>query len=268
MARRPIIDEILAILPADQQAAYRQAHPEIVLRSAKEAELYDLYEPEPESTDPVVAAPAAPVTTAVHTPTLPSAATAPTPAPAENNVILEKLNMLNTSLDAKLADLKKSVFTKDEWKQERTSATAYVLEQQDEMSQIREDHRSEFNERLDWPAFKIFYNAQVAAGVRFLDDPPDTEKGKKGLRKAYDSYVMDRRTQKQIETGVAAGVKQRESQLRVPAQTQSTGMTPAQQVLAKSREGVTGGNKSAAMNAADKLAAIVRARDEGTQVVQ
>ena len=266
MARKPIVDELLAMLPADQQQAFRQAHPELVARSVKEAELYDLYEPEQDPPEPVAAAPFA---TTVHTPTLPSAAAAPVVPAADNSAaILEKLNGLNATLDAKLADLKKSVFTKDEWKQERTSATAYVLEQQDEMSQIREDHRSEFGERLDWPSFKTFYNAQVAAGVRFLDDPTETDKGKKGLRKAYDSYVMDRRTQKQIETGVAAGVKQRESQLRVPAQTQATGLSPAQQVLAKAREGVAGGNKSNAMAAAEKLASIVRSREDGSQVVQ
>ena len=258
MAKHNIIEELLSVLPANEAQAIRAklaASPELTAKAEKQAEVFGYYIGEEAEAEPVVAA--------AHTPGMPSAA-APTAAPADD--VKAMLSGMQSALATQIADLKKSFVSKEDLGKEVVAARGNLLEYTDTLAQIREDHRAEFGEKLDYNKFKQFYNAQMAAGVRFVDDAEGAENGKRGLEKAHDAFVMDRRTQNQIKQGVEAGVKQRLSSATVPGQTQSVGLTPAQQILAKQREG-TDGAKSNAMAAAQRLKQLVEGRENG-QVVQ
>lgn len=264
---KTITEELLALLPPEQAAAFRktlEANPGLAVRAAKETELYDLYmgndDDDPASAAAAASAAASP---AVHTPTLPSAAAAPTAGAAGgNDEIKELIKGLQTSLDAKVADLKKDFVP-------RSMVDQYVataVKVSDNYAQVREDHRAEFGETLSRTDFEKFIAAHPKG--TWLDDAPGTENGKTGMKKAHDSFVADKRTQKLIKDGVAAGVKQELSARTVPGQTQSVALSPALQAMAKARETAGGGTKSNAMAAAERLAAMVRAREEGGQTIQ
>lgn len=76
---------------------------------------------------------------------------------------------------------------------ERANVIGRSAEISDTITSIRESNLREFNEPLDSVAFKTFYAAE---GPKFGND----------LLKTYDAYVQQRRIDKKIADGVAAGL--------------------------------------------------------------
>lgn len=283
---KSIIDELMGLLSPEEQALVRAkmaANPQLVVRDRQMEDLFGVYFGDNgEGDGGAVSAPApgtapAPAPAAVtHVPTLPSAAaaaqapapvTSPTADPAAgNSAILEKLNALSTMLDTRITELKKDFVSASDV----PKYVATAIKASDNYAQIREDHRAEFNEPLNRGEFERFVAAQNAAGFRFLDDPADQENAKTGMKKAHDAFVQAKRTARQIETGVAEGVKQKMSAMTVPGQTPASSMSAAQSILAKAKNDATaagGDGKTSAMRAAERLAAFAHARDNG-EVVQ
>jgi hypothetical protein len=147
-------------------------------------------------------APVAPAPTPAPAPAPIAAAPAPAPAPASPTVDLAQLNTL---LDARL----KNVYSTPEFNSavearakaiadaqivaERPNTIGRSAEIAYQISQIQDSHRAEFNEQLDRAKFEEFF---AANGAKYGNRLPDT----------YDAYVSDRRIQKRIDDGVAAGI--------------------------------------------------------------
>ena len=271
---KTILEDVLALLSPEEATAVRAkiaANPQLAVRDRQMTELFSIYlgeEPAP-AVAPVpdpVAAPA-PAVAAPYIPAVPGGPAAPVTAPvvpvaaaaasAGDSIILERLNALNTTLDTRLADIEKKFVPVDKLPAYRSEMLAASIKAADDYATVRESHRAEFNEPLDRNAFEAFVAEQSTAGVRFKD-----------MKAAHDLYVMEKRTNKKITDGIAAGTKQAKSGAAVPGQTQAVAMSAALQVMAKARAGAPGNDKTNAMAAAEKLAAIVRSRDEAGTVVQ
>lgn len=116
------------------------------------------------------------------------------------------------ALDARLDGFKKSMFESPEFNtaveaRAKTIAEAALAtarpqligqgaELADEIASIRESHRAEFNEPLDSTKFKEFFGANAA------------QYGNK-LSAGYAAFVQQKRTDKQIADGIAAGLAAR-----------------------------------------------------------
>ena len=173
---------------------------------------------------------------------------------------MAELAKLNTSLDTRLKTIESNMVTKESLPGYRTELLTLAIKTADNYSTVREAHRAEFGEALDRTAFEKFV---ATSGMKWADDLPETPNGKTGLQKAHDQFVADRRTANQIQRGITDGLKTKTSGILVPGQTQSTAMSPAQALLSKQRENAgNGGGKSNALAAAEKMAQMVRGRDE------
>jgi hypothetical protein len=124
---------------------------------------------------------------------------------------------------------------------------------------VREIHREEFGERLPFDQFKAF----VELPENFIDGKSKFP----SMKAAHDVFVAEKRkakqeadVQKRINDGIEEAKKQMRSGATVPGQTQQTAMSPAQQVMAKARAGVTGGADSAALKAARQMEELDHAR--------
>jgi hypothetical protein len=264
---KTLSEELLALLDADTQAKVKAAFaskPELMVRDLKGKELLDLY-------DGVAADDTTTITTAAtHTPTLPSSATTTaagtttvasgsttTGAAWELAVVLARLEALKsdfaTTLDTKLKDY----IPASKLDEYRTSLLTSAIKSADDYASVRESHRAEFNEPLDRTAFEKFVVDQKAASV-----------GYPSMSAAHDAFVKDKRVtaaaaaeKAKIESAVAEALKQARSSGSVPGQTQSTAMSPAQQVIAKAKAAANGGGTlSNAEKVAQQLEAMERQR--------
>jgi len=259
---KTIIEDLMAGLSPDLRAQVQAtiaANPQLVVKDRQMGELFGIYmneEPAPSATAPVVEA---------HIPGVPvgaSAAASPTALPTADNPVMAELAKLNSTLDTRLKTIESSMVKKDELPGYRTELLSLAIKTADDYAGVRETHHAEFGETLNRGEFEKFVGNQATAGIRYVSDPADTPNGKTGLQKAHDQFVADRRTQNQIQKGISEGLKTKQSGALVPGQTQSTAMSPAQAVLVKAREGVNGGGKSNALAAAERMAAMVRSREE------
>jgi hypothetical protein len=252
---KTITEQLLALLPEGERAAFKaklDANPKLVAQDVKTTEIYSIYQGEEVETEPV----AAPVTPVVVAPVTPVAVAPVTPvnpvAAGGNDAILAELRNLSTSLDTKLAAFEAKFVPAAKLPEYRGEITAIAIKAADDMAQIRESHRAEFDKPLDRDAFEKYVTDQQAAGTKFKD-----------LKQAHDMFVTTERTAADVAKQVADQVKQKTSATTVPGQTQSIGLSPAQAVLKKARESAKGGDgKSNAMAAAEKLAALDRANEE------
>lgn len=257
MADKSILEDMLELFTPEEQVGIKAklaANPKLVAADKFQHGLFGAYRGFEEGTETPAAA--APV---VHTPAVPSAAvvTAPpvvTPpvaaAPsADNKAIMDLLTGINKRLD--------TVVTADQIPKLGAdmvnSAVERALKQSNELAVIRETHREEFGEKLDTVAFEKFVN----------DNQDATTKRNKyaTLTDAYNGMVGEKRIANKIATGVADGIKQKTSASTVPGQTQTTSLSPAQQVMLKAKNDSAGGTKTNLQLAIDRAAALVQSRD-------
>ena len=256
---KTITEQLLALLSDSERAALKaklDANPTLVAQDKKAAEIYSIYQGEEVETEtaPVVTETKPVVETKpAVTETKPAAAPA---AAGGNDAILNELRNLSASIDGKLENFRKEFIPAAELPKYRGEITAIAIKAADDMAQIRESHRAEFNKPLDRDAFEKFVTEQQTAGTKFKD-----------LHQAHDMFVAKERTDAEVSKRVDEQVKQKRSADTAPGQTQSIGLSPAQAVLKKARESRTGGDgKSTAMAAAEKLAQLERGRDESAVV--
>lgn len=117
----------------------------------------------------------------------------------------------------------------------------------DDYAEIREQHREEFGERLNRPDFE-----------KFVKDTPN----KFGtLKAAHDAFVNEKRIEQRVEKGVAEALKLKTSQKDVPAQTTSSALSPAQEIIRKAKATETGAGESNVSRAAARLAQVMKNRE-------
>jgi len=256
---KTLSEDLLALLDPDTQAKVKAAFaskPELIARDLKGAELIDVWANfggELETTTPPASVP--------HTPALPSAAAAAAPIvtpPVPSNAdgmaaVLAKLEGIKTDIETKL----KNVVTTDKLPEYRAELLTLAIKSADDYASVRESHRAEFNEPLDRNAFEKFVADSNTAGVKFPS-----------MSAAHDVFVKDKRVTAQaaaekarIDAAVAEALKQARSAGTVPGQTQTTSLSPAQQVIAKARATAAGDNgESNAMRVAREMEALERSR--------
>lgn len=264
---KTLSEDLLALLDADTQAKVRAAFaskPELIARDQKGAELIDIWSSFGGELEPTTTTTTA--TTTAHVPTVPSAATTTaaavtnptttttTPSNADGlAAILAKIDGMKNDLDAKL----KNVVTTDKLPEYRAELLTLAIKSADDYATVRETHRAEFNETLDRNAFEKFVADSNTAGVKFPS-----------MSAAHDVFVKDKRTTAQaaaekakIDAAVAEALKQARSAGTVPGQTQTTSLSPAQQVIAKARATAAGNNgETNAMRVARELEVLERSR--------
>jgi hypothetical protein len=256
---KTITEQLLALLPENERAALKaklDANPKLVAQDAKTTEIYSIYQGEEVETETVPTPTPTPVV-AVPTPTpTPTPTPAPVAAAGGNDAILAELRNLSSSIDGKLAALESKFVPAAKLPEYRGEITAIAIKAADDMAQIRESHRAEFNKALDRDAFEKYVLEQQTAGTKFKD-----------LHQAHDMFVTKERTAADVAKQVEEQVKQKRSADTAPGQTQSIGLSPAQAVMKKARESRNGGDgKSNAMAAAERLAQLERGRDESSVV--
>lgn len=260
MADKSILEDMLELFTPEEQVGIKAklaANPKLVAGDKFQHSLFGAYRGFEEGTEPAAVTPPA---AAVHTPTVPSAAAAAAPpvvtppaaaaAPsADNKAIMDLLTGINKRLD--------TVVTADQLPKLGAdlvnSAVERALKQSNELSVIRETHREEFGEKLDTDAFEKFVNDNQDA---------TTHRNKYAtLTDAYNGMVGEKRIANKIATGVADGIKQKTSAASVPGQSQTTSLSPAQQVMLKAKNESAGGAKTNLQLAIDRAAALVQSRD-------
>jgi hypothetical protein len=264
---KTLSEDLLALLDADTQAKVKAAFaskPELIARDLKGAELIEVWSEFGGELEP-----AAPPVSVPHTPTLPSSAGTPsgaaapvaaTPAAPSNAdglaTVLASINGLKSDLDNRF----KNVVTVDKLPEYRKELLTLAISSTAAYDDIRDAHREEFGERLDFDKFKAFVEA-----------PENFVEGKSkfpSMRAAHDVFVADKRKasneakeKAKIDAAVAEALKQARSAGTVPGQTQTASLSPAQQVIAKARAAATGNDgESNAMRVARELEALERNR--------
>lgn len=266
---KTLSEDLLALLDPETQAKVKAAFaskPELMVRDLKGKELLDLY-------DGVVDDATTTTTiTATHTPTLPSSATTTatgtttvasgstttTGAAGELAAVLARLDSLKTDLTATIDTKLKDYIPAAKLGEYRTELLTLAIKSADDYAGVRESHRAEFNEPLDRSAFEKFVADQKAANVNFPS-----------MSAAHDVFVKDKRATAAAEAeksrtaaAIAEAKKTWESGARVPGQTQATGLSPAQQVIAKAKAAANGGSgETNAMKVARQLEAMERQRE-------
>ena len=258
---------------------YLDGHPELSVTDRQMTDLFSIYLADEDAATATDRASKSSTSTTAHTATVPNSTTrtesadstgktetapgasATSASSADSAAILKQLESISSSLsgyDAKLSAMEKKFIPVEKLGEYRSEIAGTTLKLADDLANIRENHREEFGERLDRNAFEKFVNDQKAAGVGYKD-----------LTAAHDAFVADKRVEKKIAEGVAAGVKQKTSAMEVPGQTQSVGMSAAQQVLSKARaEAAAQGGNNRAMAAAEKLRALRQGREDSGAAVQ
>jgi hypothetical protein len=257
MADKTIIEDLLELLEPDQRTAVQAklaANPKLIAQDKFVHSLFGAYKGLEEGTTPATTTTTTTTETpaAAHTPTVPSAAATTTPvaaaaatttaaSSADNKAIMDMLANLNKKLE--------NVVTADQipklGAELVNNAIAHSLRQADELAVIRETHREEFGEKLDKAAFEKF--------VLDAQDPTTKRSPYATLTAAYDAMVSQKRIDKKIADGITEGVKHKTSGAAVTGQTQSTSLSPAQQVIAKAKA-TGGGGKSNLQAAIDRMA--------------
>lgn len=156
--------------------------------------------------------------------------------------------LLDTRLDTLKTGIKTEFETtmKTEGDKLFNSAVARSIKLTDELADVRETHRSTFNEKLDTVAFDKFINDNGGMG-QF-----------KSIDGAYKSFMGDRLVQKKIDDGVRDGLKQRNSGAALPGVSPNGSKGPVSILSARRRDGTTpsaDAPKSNIEKAADALAA-------------
>ena len=202
--------------------------------------LMDYAEPgreEPPAAKPAAAAPA----------TIPAAAASATPAAAATAASASSdLDKLLAAMDTKLAEFKKDLVSAADLPKYRTEMTASSIKSAHQVMRIEMTHKQEFGEDLDLEA---------------LDKYANEHPGHKSITEVYDAMVAQKRMDKKIADGIAAGIKQQKSQQTVPAQTTSSALSPAQEIIRKAKATDAGSGESNVSRAAAKLAQLQRARE-------
>jgi hypothetical protein len=272
MAAKTLSEQLLALLDADGQAKLKAvfaANPALIAQDMKGTELVDVWagfggELEPPAAAHVPTLPSAATTSASATqPTTTSTTVSPTVS-SGSTTTASTSNGAADGLAAVLAELQglKAQMAKDyvpvsKLGEYRTEILTHAIKTADDYSTIRENHRAEFSEPLDRNAFESFVATQNQAGIKFSS-----------LASAHDTFVKDKRVtasaaaeKSRIDAAVAEALKQQRSS-NVPGQTQTSAMSPAQQVIAKAKAAASGnGNaESAAMKAARQLEELDRGR--------
>lgn len=255
---KTILEQLMALMTPEEQASIKAkiaANPQIAADDAYTTNLFGIFKGIDEGTPAATEPPAA--AAAVHVPTVPSAAAPPAAAAVstpvavagDNAAILAALSKLSTSID----DRFKNVVTADQLPKLGAelvnNAIAHSLRQSDELATIRETFRDEFpGEKFDKAAFEKF--------VLDAQDPVSKRSKYNTLTDAFDAMVAQKRMDAKIATGIADGVKQKTSSATVPGQTQSTSLSPAQQVIQKAKSASAGGAKTNLQLAIEKAAAL------------
>jgi hypothetical protein len=193
------------------------------------------------TTPTVPAVTAAPVT---HTPTVPNSTSTP------SIDVAKLLADMSAKIDKSLADLDSRYVTAAKLPEYRTEMTGIAIKAADDYATVRENHRAEFGEPINRNEFEKFVTDQTTAGAKFVN-----------MNEAHDRYVAEKRVKAEIAKGIAEGLKQKSSAQNVPGQTQSVAMSPAQQVMAKAKAANASTSNDNAMAAAQRLADLVRARE-------
>lgn len=260
-----VLEQLMSVLSPEEQTIVRaKLDPKLVAQDKKNDELFGYWTGIENGT--AITEPASTTTTTeTHVAALPSSAattvapvvTAPSTSSVDSAAILASLNGLKASIDERF----KNVVTMDKVNELGANllneATSRALRQADEISLIRETNRKEFGKELDRTAFEKF--------VTDNQDPTTKRNKYATLTDAYDAMVAQERVTAQIAKGVAEGVKQVTSAATVPGQSTSTALSPAQQVMAKSRAAASNGDGKTGVQAAiDRLAALERSREAST----
>lgn len=251
---KTILEQLMALMTPEEQASIKAkiaANPQIAADDAYTTNLFGIFKGIDEGT------PAAAEPPAAHVPTVPSASAPPAAAavvPAvsaagDNSAILTALSKLSASID----DRFKNVVTSDQLPKLGAelvnNAIAHSLRQSDELATIRETFRDEFpGEKFDKVAFEKF--------VTDSQDPTTKANKYRTLTDAFDAMVAQKRMDAKIATGIADGVKQKTSGTTVPGQSQTTSLSPAQQVIQKAKAASAGGAKTNLQLAIERAAAL------------
>lgn len=239
---KTIIEQLSELLDADGKAKLQSAlaaNPQLAVDDRRMGELFSIYMGVEEGvtgvTDPDPNAAAA--SSATHTASLPSAASttaaaattaSTTSSTNDSAAVLAALNGLKSSIDERF----KNVVTMDKVNELGagliSQAATQALRQADEIFTIRDTHQREFGEPFDRAFFEKF--------ITDAQDPTTKRNKYATLTDAYNAMVSEKRVQSQIAKGVEEGVKQKLSSATVPGQTTSAGLSPAQQVMAKSKK--------------------------------
>jgi hypothetical protein len=256
---KTVVDQLMALLSADEQKILRaklDANPALIAQDKKSSEIYSIYQGEDvEEVVPAATATTAPVTepvkpAAVAAPVTPTATVTASASP--NDAILAELRNLSTSIDTRLAEMGKKFVSVDKLPEYQESMLASAIRAADDIMTVKQRHRTTFGKELDRDAFEKFVNENQAAGVKF-----------KNMNTAWEAFTQKDTTELEITRRVAEGIKQKKSGDDVPGQTQSVGLSAAQQVMKKARDGAKSADgKSNAMAAAERLAQIDRGREE------
>lgn len=251
---KSVLEDLMDMLPPAERAVVQAkiaSSPDLLTKDLNTSNLFNVYngEAQVDATSLMTA----------HTPAVPNAtpasvAAASIPAPGagtgDSSVILAKLTELSTSIDTKLAALDTRYVPVAKLGEYRADILASSIKAADDYATVRENHRAEFGKPLDRDAFEKFVTDQTTAGTKF-----------NSMRAAHDSFVQEERVNLRVQNGIAEGVRTKTSAGTVPGQTQSVAMSPALQILAKQREGAKPGDRANAAAAAERLAAMVSARD-------
>lgn len=257
---KSVMEQLLALCTPEEQAAIKaklDANPSIAVNDRRMADLFGIYlneegegggTPNPEPHTPAVPSAAAPATPPVAA--APAAAAAPaTPAAPTTNAnkeILDMLGSVKTSLETKLADLEKNSIKITDLPKYEGAMLEKTIRNAHLAARIEREHHAAFNEDLDLDKLGEFINEQGKKGVKFAD-----------IKSAYDKMVEPRVIEAKIAAGIAEGVKQKTSAVTVPGQSQSSALSPAQQVIAKAKAAATSTEgKTNLQSAIDRLKTI------------
>ncbi len=258
---KSVLEDLMGMLdPAERTAIQAKiaSNPDLLNKDLTTVNLFNAYNGETQVDSTSLMTPHTPVVpNSTPAPVTPAATpatvvAAPAPGTSDSNAILSKLTELSTSIDTKLAELDKRYVPVTKLGEYRADILASSIKAADDYATVRETHRAEFGKPLDRDAFEKFVTDQTTAGVKFTN-----------MKAAHDSFVQEERINLRVQNGIAEGVRTKTSAATVPGQTQSVAMSPALQVLAKQREGAKTGDRANAAAAAERLAAMVHARDNG-----
>jgi hypothetical protein len=160
--------------------------------------------------------------------------------------VLTELQTLTKTIN-ELNEFKKTAITLDKL----PGYESTLLRKSHEIARIEANHAKEFNEDWDLNKFDEWVGEQKKTGA-----------GWPSITAAYNAWVQDKRIEARVKKEVDEQVKLKVSAQTVPAQTTTTSLSPAQQIIsdAKKTNG-DGTGKTNAMKAAERLAAMERARE-------
>lgn len=238
-----IFDELEGLLGADVLA---KLSPDVRAKLEFGEELTKYYD-DATIQEPPVRKPARSVTEPVVTAPVVTAPVVTTPAATGLSAGLDDIAKL---LDARLGNLDERIKTgvealiKPAGDDLFNRAVARSIKLTDEISDVREQHRSAFGERLDTAAFDKFISENGGMG-KFGS-----------VEGAYKAWQGPKLEQKRIDEGIRDGLKQRNSGVGLPGVTPNSSKGPVSILSARRRDGsATGdGTKSAVERAAEALA--------------